>query len=681
MAPRALTRRSGLVLVAALVPILGTALASVLGAGAPPALAASARGPRQALVVVMQGVPFERAMAVPELRALARAGGAGLMTTKAGSGDPARAAHVTIGAGARSPADGESVLGRALRRAGVAACLVRRSSRGTQALAATLLAPPAPPPCRLAGAGGRAGLAEGMPARFVAVWPVGGDARQAGAAVRSGLASLPDAPTLVMVLTATTSPAMDRIGDEVTPLVMATGRPASLLRSGGPTGGLTSDTTRWRGLVSNVDVAPTLLAFFGSPVPTSVDGEPIRAAAGAAPFGLHRLHLEQRRIRLPVQMAELAFLVLAAIVAGAVLVRMAAGHDPSPRTSTAMRFLACCVVAVPIALVAGGLLPSLSPAWVWPFLALAIPDLALAATLAGRRWGPFGPLRLLAALGLALVVVDLAVGGRALRIPLFGGTMLDGVRYYGVPNGFICLLLGGGLFLASGLSPGGGLLLLAGIGLVEGFPSLGADIGGALTLFAAAGLWWALARPRPAGRRGIDLRGAAAAAGIAVAGLAVVLAANRLAGSPTHATRFVLRTHGRPSGFVSTALDRLAIGARMVARVPAAALPLAAFVVLLVLVVRRAGPLRWEPPVDDGRWRAAMIAMMAAALVAYVANDTGAAAADPVFIHVAAGILVPATLCADLRRRRRRPGGLTGAGSAGPGSAESGSAEAEGARR
>jgi hypothetical protein len=636
----------------------GSLLVALLPAVAGPALAASVPTPRQALVVVMEGVSFERAMAVPGLRALARAGGVGLMTTKAGTGDPWTAAHVTIGAGTRSPAGGGPVLGEALRRAGVSACLVGgRSSRGTEAAAALLLTSPrgSPPPCRLeAGAGA---------ARAVAVWPVGASARAAGAAVRSGLASLPDEPTLVMVITPTTSPAMDRIGDEVTPLVMAAGRPGDLLRDTGLMGGLTSDTTRWPGLVSNVDVAPTLLGFFGAPVPTSVDGQPVRVAPGAAPFGLHRLHLEQRRIRLPVQMAELAFLVLAAIVASALLVRMGRGHVLSPGTTAAMRFLACCCVAVPIALVAGGLLPSLSPAWVWPFLALVVPDLALAATLAGRRWGPFGPLRLLAGLGLALVVLDLAVGGRALRIPLFGGTMLDGVRYYGVPNGFICLLLGGGLFLASGLSPRAGLLLLAAIGLVEGFPSLGADVGGAITLFAAAGMWWALARPRPAGRRGVGPREAAALVGVALgaavavvtAGLAVVLAANRLAGAPTHATRFVLRSHGSPSGLVSTALDRLEIGARMLARVPAAVLPLVGFVVLLVLLARRVGPLRWDPPVDDGRWRAAMMVMMVAALVAYVANDTGAAAADPVFIHAMAGIVVPAMLCADLRRERRRP--------------------------
>ena len=45
--------------------------------------------------------------------------------------------------------------------------------------------------------------------------------------------------------------------------------------------------------------------------------------------------------------------------------------------------------------------------------------------------------------------------------------------------------------------------LLVAVGLFAGFPMLGADLGGALTMFVAAGLWWAL---RTRGRlRWVDL--------------------------------------------------------------------------------------------------------------------------------------------------------------------------------
>ena len=47
------------------------------------------------------------------------------------------------------------------------------------------------------------------------------------------------------------------------PLLMAQGSPGELLSASGPLHGLTSDTTRQDGLVANVDVAPTVLSFFG----------------------------------------------------------------------------------------------------------------------------------------------------------------------------------------------------------------------------------------------------------------------------------------------------------------------------------------------------------------------------------------------------------------------------------
>src|SRR5439155_2620504 len=104
--------------------------------------------------------------------------------------------------------------------------------------------------------------------------------------------------------------------------------------------------------------------------------------------------------------------------------------------------------------------------------------------------------------GLAFVVVDLGLfGGRAFRVPILGGTMFDGARFYGLPNAFIALLLASALFVALPLRPWAGFVVVFAAGLVAGFPRLGADVGGSITLFAAAGLWWTLRSRRRFGLR------------------------------------------------------------------------------------------------------------------------------------------------------------------------------------
>src|SRR5438034_11372840 len=117
-----------------------------------------------------------------------------------------------------------------------------------------------------------------------------------------------------------------------------------------------------------------------------------------------------------------------------------------------MRFLCVCGAALPIPLLAGGLLPRLTYPVVVPFLVLSV--VGLAALAVAARWpGPLGPFSFLGAVGLATLVLDALFGWPGARIPLLGGTMFDGVRFYGLPNAFIATLLASALFLAIRLRP------------------------------------------------------------------------------------------------------------------------------------------------------------------------------------------------------------------------------------
>jgi hypothetical protein len=643
---------------------------SALGAKFASAAAGGPPRPGVAVLFVVDRVSFEELMSVPEFRQLSRAGGAGLMTTKAGTGDPIRAAYLTITAGALAPDGGTPFLvDTALVANGVTPCLAGGGPTLPDGGPLQLLTgSPRPEDCPVARSDGGLIRVSGDPIDHLMVFSDGETFRlqerrplvsertareirhsallDEGSQLQQLLSLLQSAPTLVMVVTPSPSSAMDRVGDEVTPLVLAEGPADHLLLPEGAMHGLTSGTTRQDGLVSNVDVAPTLLRFFGVAVPAEMDGQPITVTDGDAPFGLHRLHLEQRRIRLPLQLAEVSFAAAAFFVSVALLVALAVRGRIPPRLAAGSRFAPLAGVALIIALLAGGLLPRLTYPVVVPFILVVTAGLA---ALAARARGPstIGPFVFLGKVGLALLVVDATLGGRAFRVPLMGGTMFDGVRYYGLPNSFTALLMASALFVAVAMRPYPGFVLLFAAGLFAGFPRLGADIGGAVTLFAAAGMWWVVRS-----RAHIRVLEVVEGAGIVIIGLGLVLLANRyLPGTPTHATRFVERTGGHFGGAVSELRHRLGVGVGQLNDVPVAYIPIVGLAVVAALVARGAGPIGRALDALPA-WRDLIVIMAVASLVAFAANDTGVAAAAPGFLYVVAALVYPVLAMAQAEAER-----------------------------
>ncbi|MGH2661085.1 MAG: hypothetical protein ACRDHS_15880, partial [Actinomycetota bacterium] len=246
------------------------------------------------------------------------------------------------------------------------------------------------------------------------------------------------ADVLVIVVAAAPTKAMQQRGDTVTPVVLAQGAPEELLDGGSGPAGLTSRTTRRAGLVSNVDIAPTVLHFLGVPIPAGMIGAPIRAA-GEPPTDLHRRYLEYRRVVEPVGFAGLA-LALASLVGGLAVVF--GPWRPSPRLA---RWVAVAGLAS-VALMVAMLPVSLLPAYAWPaaVAALAAAAAALTATalrLEGAR--PRVAVTVVAVVGLILVVLDGVLGWPSGLTPLLGGSALEGERFFGLGNTFAGFVLAG----------------------------------------------------------------------------------------------------------------------------------------------------------------------------------------------------------------------------------------------
>jgi hypothetical protein len=446
---------------------------------------------------------------------------------------------------------------------------------------------------------------------------------------------------LILVVGLTPSPAMERDGDDVMPVAMAGGKRAGFPRPHGPLRGITSDTTGRPGLVSNVDLVPTILEFLGEPIPEDVAGNPIRVE-GEPPTELHRRYLEYRRVVTPVGLTVLG-LALGALAAGVVVIL--SPWRPPAAVVRGIAVIGLFAVSLQVAMLAGSWLPDFS----WPVVLGTLVGVGgvvtAAAVWAGRR-SPYAAVATVAGAGVVLIVVDWLLGWRSLLTPLLGGSALEGTRFYGLGNSYAGLLLAGAVLVAALLRPWAGVALLLAAAVFAGSPWAGADLGGGITLFGAAGIWWALGVRRRAGLTELAVVGTAVVGG---AGILILL--HRLAAEPSHVSRAVDRAGGI-GGILGVFLDRLALNLETTARTPAVWLALAAVPVAIWVAWRRPGP--FGPALEGHQaWGEATLALGLSAALGYVLNDTYGLTAVA-FVYLALTLVYPVLDRKNVRSKRKK---------------------------
>lgn len=527
------------------------------------ARAQSLTGPKQVYVFIVPGVSLGELLSSDNVRAIARAGGSGFVSPQLGATDLAY-----------SP----------------------RTWRDDNVRIVQL-----------------AGPGPGMPRdRWL---------RRIGDRIRVEVPSTPGDRVLVIVSSPTPSSAMRAANDELRPIVLADVAADRLFHVWRPLRSLTSDSTRRGGIVSDADLEPTILAFLGRSAPAGQAGSVIRVVDGPPPFDLHERYLAMRRMSVPIQTAAGLYVTIAGLFGIALL---ALGRRAPRALLWTAAWLALSVPALATGLLLAGHLPTLSYATVVPFVigGTIVGTLAFAPLV---RRDVLLPAVAIGAAVLVAFVVEAALGWTAALTPFLGGSELDGGRFYGLPNVFIGLLLGASLYVAVRVPAVAGFGVLLAAGLFAGLPWTGVNIGGALTLFAAAGLWLSVRRSGRIGIRELGLTGV-----ITLAGTVIVLLAHRyLTTSPTHATRFI-EEGGGLGHYVRTYADRLLVGWRLIERNPFALVPVLGLPVALIVVLRPPGPIRSALDANPV-WRDAVLVALLGGVVAYLANDSGAAAAGLAF--------------------------------------------------
>jgi len=258
---------------------------------------------------------------------------------------------------------------------------------------------------------------------------------------------------------------------------------------------LTSETTHTVGLVALRDVMPTVLALAGTPLPASMTGHPmtLRGARPGTPDPaawrtriLSRMDNVTRinqHVLLPVGWGL-------GLAAGAALLMALLGlARPDRHVSRAVPYIVRLVMAVPFALMVA---PLANPQTESAYGLLVLGIIAVAA-LAPWANGIM--------LGTAiLIVADQICGTSMVAQSALSGYYLSGIRFYGVGNEYMGILIGGCLiaaFLDKKALPGRSeLAMIAGGFAVAAFalawPGYGAKAGGAVTsaaFFIPA--WWA----------------------------------------------------------------------------------------------------------------------------------------------------------------------------------------------
>ena len=355
-------------------------------------------------------------------------------------------------------------------------------------------------------------------------------------------------------------------------------------------GSLTSDSTRRGGVVTSADIAHTAITAAGTSGETLRDpgGSEIRVIPGPPPVDLAERYVESKRLTVPIGAAAGLFVTFGGLIA--VLALM---WRRSPRVlRSLMAWIAIASPFLALSLLLVGHLSSLTFATVISFVIATTALATIALVPVARRWGTLVAIAAAGAMLLVALLVEGVLGWNAALTPLLGGSQLDGGRYFGLPNAFIGLLLGGSVYVAQRLPRVAGAALIAATGLFAGSPWTGSNIGAAVTLFAGAGIWWGLGR---------DLtwwRTAVAAALATIAGTGLVVVAHRyLTSAPTHITRFAEHAGGL-SGVWGKVVDRLAVGTHLIAANPFALVPVVGVLGTLVVVLR---PPASEPVARNGQ--------------------------------------------------------------------------------
>lgn len=256
------------------------------------------------------------------------------------------------------------------------------------------------------------------------------------------------------------------------------------------TGLLVSPTTKWPGLITNMDIAPTILAWLGVEHSEPIIGRPAQVepeeypeqALAAMRQKINGLFL----LRSPV----LRLVVIAQIgTYTAVLITLILNSPLPPWGQQLLSAALIVLLSLPLALLF----------WDYTKLALLVVPL-LVVLLQLKKNQPLGLVALIALITALAVSLDIMGGSWLMRYSPLGYDPIGGARFYGIGNEYMGVVVGSSIMawaLWAELAPsqegwlkGAGLLFFAALTVLMGAPQLGTNVGGAISSVFGFGSTW-----------------------------------------------------------------------------------------------------------------------------------------------------------------------------------------------
>lgn len=419
-------------------------------------------------------------------------------------------------------------------------------------------------------------------------------------------------------------------------------RLAPVITAGGglSTGILTSDTTRTRGLISDVDIAPTLLQWHG--VAPRAGEHPIRTIQEDNAFAA--VQQVARRCRWNVQ----GLIPIGALqtIGGLLAVFAALGTIHRRTISRRAKLLLSVAIGTLLSLPAGTVLaPHLPTDTFWQYMGAMV--LSAVCLSLWAHWGtwkePYRAYIRTCALSTLVILVDGVSGQHGIKSSMYSAYALSGIRFYGIGNEMMGVLIGCALAWGLyGFSEVFRAVLWVAVAIVLAVPAWGANLGGLLTAGTGLGCAWEITRAKVGTLLSVR---SVRWLGIAVLSAVVIMWIDSLSASPSHIGEAWLRW--RSEGWQAV-LDTLASKLALTGRVLASpfAWGVLAAIVLALWALTRNSTLKL---LRNG-WRSENTAWLVCILSAFVFNDSG-------FVPAAAilGIWVGAVLTRRLQEVYRDP--------------------------
>jgi hypothetical protein len=406
-------------------------------------------------------------------------------------------------------------------------------------------------------------------------------------------------------------------------------------------GYLHSPSTNRLGLVTLTDLAPTMLDALGLPVRDGMIGHALQVhrVNGATDIGrlknVSTLASYRERIYLPLTKG---YVIFQAIVYLLTIVLFSARGGVG-RIRGALSWIVLAIAAWPLATFVFRMIPH---AWVlgaFGGLVMLGIDLVIVWGARRSRRHALSPLSWILFLTVAVNVVDLWTGAHLQQSSILGYSPHTAARFTGIGNAAFAALAATTILWAGihvHFAPRrreatlAASLVCLSVLVADGAPSLGADVGGILTLVPVFGLLlWVLWGYR------LSLRSFLIAGGATLALLAVATGVDltRPADQRTHLGRFVSDIVGGKSDTFTTTIGRkLATNVRVfTGSFWTWVVPIIAIVLLFFLVVQRG----WERDMPRGSaLRACVAAALLCGLLGFAVNDSGTVVTALVFVYL-----------------------------------------------